>query len=451
MNINNVNKTNDNKVEVGMGHLSVYGQPMFKGYEGPMFKGYEGFVNQSQEQVKNTQQNTSKISRIGRRLLNISKNEFFKFNSKVDFSIQRESLKRMGASEVGSIFVGQESALKLMTGKVLKALGREIPFEDNLSMRKGKALENLGFDEFIRIYSDNIQVLHKNKYANGIDKYNYFKKINGEDTLVGSTIDGWFVNTQGEAELLEIKCSDNLSLRSAILEYNKTGNFLDNRYFFKYYIQVQIQLACTGLDKGNLFFLIGNEAINCVIIRNNDLISKVMLFVKELDREVNHICTLLRAQTDIDIKTTSLEELSVHINNILAGSVLYQSLSQLDYKFEFMEFVKSINLELSKEKSLYLKGRLMTINHLQLHMNDIEKEHALNLAKITKPVKDEIKTYMDEICKEYSLLEHVNYKFDSNLFVIDTTKRAIKDRLRSLTGIDNFIFSSYSPVNLTAI
>ncbi|MBW6160931.1 hypothetical protein KZ832_31185, partial [Pseudomonas aeruginosa] len=135
---------------------------------------------------------------------NISKNEFFKFNSKGDFSIQRESLKRMGASEVGSIFVGQESALKLMTGKVLKALGREIPFEDNLSMRKGKMLETLGFDEFIRIYFDNIQVLHKNKYANGIDKYNYFKKFNGDDTLVGATIDGWFVNTQGEAELLEI-------------------------------------------------------------------------------------------------------------------------------------------------------------------------------------------------------------------------------------------------------
>ncbi|QBK63928.1 BppA, partial (plasmid) [Borrelia miyamotoi] len=81
MNINNVNKTNDNNVEVRMGHLSVYGQPMFKGYK--------GFVNQTKEQVKNTQQNTSKISRIGRRLPNISKNEFFKFNSKVDFSIQR--------------------------------------------------------------------------------------------------------------------------------------------------------------------------------------------------------------------------------------------------------------------------------------------------------------------------------------------------------------------------
>ncbi|AHH05536.1 hypothetical protein CNO14_04920 (plasmid) [Borrelia miyamotoi] len=98
MNTNNFTKTNDNNVEVGIGYLSVYGQPMFKGYE--------GFVNQSQEQVKNTQKNTSKISRIGCRLPKISKDEFFKFNSKVDFSIQRESLKRMGASEVGSIFVG---------------------------------------------------------------------------------------------------------------------------------------------------------------------------------------------------------------------------------------------------------------------------------------------------------------------------------------------------------
>ncbi|QFP42557.1 hypothetical protein F9Y90_05540 (plasmid) [Borrelia miyamotoi] len=60
-----------------------------------------------------------------------------------------------------------------MTVSVLKALEREIPFEDNLSMRKGKMLETLGFDEFVRMYSDNIQVLHKNKYANDINKYNY--------------------------------------------------------------------------------------------------------------------------------------------------------------------------------------------------------------------------------------------------------------------------------------
>ncbi|QFP42568.1 BppA, partial (plasmid) [Borrelia miyamotoi] len=71
-----ITKTNDNEVEVRM----VYGQLMFKGFQ--------GILSQSQEQIKKIQKNTSKINRIGRRLLNISKNELFKFNSKVDFSIQ---------------------------------------------------------------------------------------------------------------------------------------------------------------------------------------------------------------------------------------------------------------------------------------------------------------------------------------------------------------------------
>ncbi|WAZ91381.1 hypothetical protein [Borrelia miyamotoi] len=39
----NTNKTNDNKLEVGMGHLSVYSQQVFKGYE--------ELVKQSQEQL----------------------------------------------------------------------------------------------------------------------------------------------------------------------------------------------------------------------------------------------------------------------------------------------------------------------------------------------------------------------------------------------------------------
>ncbi|BDU63460.1 hypothetical protein BOFE_10000 (plasmid) [Candidatus Borrelia fainii] len=57
-------------------------------------------------------------------------------------------------------------------------------------MKKGKILETLGFDEFVRMYSSNMEVLHKNKYANGVDKYNYFKKFKDLKTLVGSTIDG---------------------------------------------------------------------------------------------------------------------------------------------------------------------------------------------------------------------------------------------------------------------
>ncbi|AHH09986.1 Hypothetical protein BPA_0033400, partial (plasmid) [Borrelia parkeri SLO] len=80
---------------------------------------------------------------------------------KVDFSMQREALKRMGASEVGSMFIGADSLEKLMRERILKAIGREIPFEDNLSMIKGKILESLGFDEFVRMHSGNIEVLQK--------------------------------------------------------------------------------------------------------------------------------------------------------------------------------------------------------------------------------------------------------------------------------------------------
>ncbi|UPA19142.1 hypothetical protein [Borrelia puertoricensis] len=142
-----------------------------------VFKGFESFAYQSQKNLKSKQKQLSKINKVGRKLPKIGKNECFKFNSKVDFSMQRESLKRMGASEVGSMFSGAGALEKLMRERILKAIGREIPFEDNLSMRKGKELENLGFEEFVRMHVGNIEVLHKNKYANGIDKCNYFKKL----------------------------------------------------------------------------------------------------------------------------------------------------------------------------------------------------------------------------------------------------------------------------------
>uniref|UniRef100_UPI00056F492A YqaJ viral recombinase family protein n=1 Tax=Borrelia persica TaxID=44448 RepID=UPI00056F492A len=121
-----------------------------------------------------------------------------------------------------------------------------------------------------------VEVLHRNKYANGIDKYNYFKEISGAKNLVGATIDGWFINKEGEAELLELKSSDSYQLKEAALEYNRTGNFIESKYFFKYYVQVQIQLACTGLSKGNLFLTVGNEVINCEIKRDNDFVIEVI-------------------------------------------------------------------------------------------------------------------------------------------------------------------------------
>ncbi|UPA13903.1 hypothetical protein [Borrelia turicatae] len=195
----NITRVNNQRSEVEMQQFGLYRQMVFKGFE--------SFAYQIQENLKGKQKQVSKISKVGRKLPKISRDECFKFNRKVDFSMQRELLNRMGASEVGSMFIGADSLEKLMRERILKAIGREIPFEDNLSMRKGKILESLGFDEFFRMHADNIEVLHKNKYANGVDKYNYFKKLEGRATLVGSTIDGWFVSSIGDAELLEIKFS----------------------------------------------------------------------------------------------------------------------------------------------------------------------------------------------------------------------------------------------------
>ncbi|WP_422850216.1 YqaJ viral recombinase family protein, partial [Borreliella afzelii] len=161
-----------------------------------------------------------------------------------------------------------------------------MPFEENLYMLKGKELENLGFREFVKAYGDDIVVLYKNKYANGVDKYNYFKKMGVSETLVGSTIDGWFINIYGDLELLEIKSSDSTYMSSAIEEYNKNGNFLSSKYFFKYYVQAQMQLACTGLENCNLFFLIDAAPVNCKIKRNDALISKVLEFVLKCEQEV---------------------------------------------------------------------------------------------------------------------------------------------------------------------
>ncbi len=51
-----------------------------------------------------------------------------------------------------------------------------------------KELENLGFREFVKAYGDNIAVLYKNKYANGVDRYNYFKKMDNFEPLVVTCI-----------------------------------------------------------------------------------------------------------------------------------------------------------------------------------------------------------------------------------------------------------------------
>ncbi|UPA12803.1 hypothetical protein [Borrelia venezuelensis] len=52
-----------------------------------VFKGSESFACKSQEDLKDKQKQLSKINKVRRKLPKIGKDECFKFNIKVDFSM----------------------------------------------------------------------------------------------------------------------------------------------------------------------------------------------------------------------------------------------------------------------------------------------------------------------------------------------------------------------------
>uniref|UniRef100_UPI001AEF642E DUF244 domain-containing protein n=1 Tax=Borreliella garinii TaxID=29519 RepID=UPI001AEF642E len=398
----------------------------------------------------------SKLSKIGKKLPGISSQECFRFNRNIDFSLQRSKLDKYGASEVGTVVIGGAGLKDVMINSVLKYFGMSLPFEENLYMLKGKELENLGFREFVKAYGDNIAVLYKNKYANGVDKYNYFKKIDNFEPLVGSTIDGWFMNIYGDIELLEIKSSDSHYMSSAIEEYNKNGNFLSSKYFFKYYVQAQMQLACTGLEYCNLFFLIGAAPVNCKIKRNNSLIAKVLEFVKKCEQEVfdlrNKIIKndknklLISNNIDNDTFNKFVEE----IEDLVEKSDFYQSGVEFNWVKEFVEYVECVNLEIETEQSaVNLECSLFEIKNLKAELNKIQNENK----KKEKPIKELLKIKIDEIMRKYPLINHVNYKFKEFMFNYDPNKRAISDRLKSLLPTcekaffsNNIVFSNITRV-----
>ncbi|WP_327785883.1 DUF244 domain-containing protein, partial [Borreliella garinii] len=385
----------------------------------------------------------SKLSKIGKKLPGISSQECFRFNRNIDFSLQRSKLDKYGASEVGTVVIGGAGLKDVMINSVLKYFGMSLPFEENLYMVKGKELENLGFREFVKAYGDNIAVLYKNKYANGVDKYNYFKKIDNFEPLVGSTIDGWFMNIYGDIELLEIKSSDSNYMSSAIEEYNKNGNFLSSKYFFKYYVQAQIQLACTGLEYCNLFFLIGAAPVNCKIKRNDALIAKVLEFVKKCEQEVfnlrNEIVKndknklLISNNIDNDTFNKFVEE----IEDLVEKSDFYQSGVEFNWVKEFVEYVECVDLEIKTEQSaINLECSLFEIKNLKAELNKIQNENK----KKEKPIKELLKIKIDEIMRKYPLINHVNYKFKEFMFNYDPNKRAISDRLKGLLPTSEKVF-----------
>ncbi|WP_418905672.1 DUF244 domain-containing protein [Borreliella japonica] len=391
----------------------------------------------------------SKLSKIGKKLPGISSQECFKFNRNIDFSVQRNKLNKYGASEVGTVLIGGAGLKDLMINRVLKYFGMSMPFEENLYMLKGKELENLGFREFVKAHGDNIDVLYKNKYANGVDKYNYFKKMDGFTTLVGSTIDGWFINKDGDIELLEIKSSDSNYMSSTIAEYNKNGNFLSSKYFFKYYVQAQMQLACTGLEYCNLFFLIDAAPVNCKIKRNNSLISKVLEFVQKCEWEVFNVRNeilekngsdlLISSDYDNDMFIKFIEE----IEELVVKSDFYRSGVEFDWINEFVEYVECTDLEIKTEESaVNLECKLIEIDNLKSELDKIQNENK----RREKPIKERLKIKINEILDKYPLINHVNYRFKQFVFNYDPKKRAIADRFTELSTTNN---KFYLPSNMS--
>ncbi|WP_420025112.1 DUF244 domain-containing protein (plasmid) [Borreliella yangtzensis] len=428
-------------------NISINGEAKMISFEQQSFIGCEVF-----EEKSFPTKEKSKLSKIGKKLPGISSKECFRFNKNLDFSVQRNKLDKYGASEVGTVLIGGAGLKDLMVNRVLKYFGMSMPFEENLYMLKGKELENLGFREFAKAHDDNIAVLYKNKYANGVDKYNYFKKMGNSENLVGSTIDGWFINLYGDLELLEIKSSDSHYMSSAIEEYNKNGNFLSSKYFFKYYVQAQMQLACTGLEYCNLFFLIDAAPVNCKIKRNNALIAKVLEFVKKCEQEVfnlrNEIIKndknklLISNNIDNDTFTKFVEE----IEDLVVNSDFYQCGVEFDWVKEFVEYVECIDLEIKTEQAaINLEENLIEIDNLKSELTKIQNENK----KKEKPIKDQIKIKIDEILKMYPLIDHINYRFREYVFNYDPKKRAISDRFKGLIPISNKVLLSNNTSNMS--
>ncbi len=204
-----------------------------------------------------------------------------------------------------------------------------------------------------------------------------------------------------------------------------------------------MQLACTGLEYCNLFFLIDAAPVNCKIKRNDSLISKVLNFVLKCEREVFNIRTEIVKNNQVkllisnNIDNDTFNKLVEEIEELVVKSDFYQSGVEFDWINEFVEYVDCVNLEIKTEQSaINLEGDLVEINNLKVELNKIQNENK----KREKPIKDLLKIKIDKIMDEYPLINHRNYRFKQFVFNYDPKKRAIADRFKELAPINNKVF-----------
>ncbi len=130
---------------------------------------------------------------------------------------------------------------------------------------------------------------------------------------------------------------------------------------------------------------------------------------------------------------------------MVVKSDFYQSGVEFDWINEFVEYVDCVNLEIKTEQSaINLEGDLVEINNLKVELNKIQNENK----KREKPIKDLLKIKIDKIMDEYTLINHMNYRFKQFVFNYDPKKRAITDRFKELTPINNKVFVSSNISNI---
>lgn len=388
--------------------------------------------------------NNELISSVGRLLPGILSTEYFQYQDNIPFSEQRTKIKSMGASEVGSIFTDYASLKDLFLRRVLNKLGINVLLQENLYMKKGKANEALGFEEFASFYGHNFVNIVPNKYSNGVDMYSYMKPYGHYKVDVCATIDGFCLSRDNRIELIEIKYSDLDYLEIAIKDYCDTCNFIENKYFFKYYVQCQVQLACTGLEVCNLWFLVGKEPKLCLVVRNNSLLNKIFSRLEEFEKTVQEIVVLIRNTVFDGDGVYVLESMNdIYYENLISGNcsefikAIIATVEQVEYlkKYKDYNYITDFAeyIDLSCVSSDLFNDTKPDYSDFAKAIETIEKAKT-SIIRFSYVYKKKIKKYQDIIKSQLDLLKTdfnigTGYYYNNEqLFRINLDKRNIEDR-----------------------
>ncbi|ACN93652.1 conserved hypothetical protein (plasmid) [Borreliella finlandensis] len=192
-----------------------------------------------------------------------------------------------------------------------------------------------------------------------------------------------------------------------------------------------MQLACTGLEYCNLFFLIDAAPVNCKINRNDDLIVKVLEYVHKCETEAFNIRTQIFKNNNINLQTLNNDnnEVIKLVEDLVERSEFYRNGVEFDWAREFVEYVDCVELEITdRQVAENLAYDLMEVDSAKKELNKMQNEHK----KREKYLKDIIKMKTYNITNIYPLIEQLNYRFREFVFTFDSKKRAISDRLSGL-------------------